>query len=242
MSSSKSPARPRAPRSPASAPSAAVAERRSGGTVSYIVKDVEEAIRSGRLVLGQRLVEADLARELRVSRGSLREALNRLATAGLVEIVPNRGAVVRRLTRKEVADRYQIRAQLEGLAASLAAQRLHEADHRERLLSVAPPDAAQISSVEEYRRENYRLHEMIADLSGNPQLAALIRQLWLPAHMVELRGSLDATFHRDSAEDHRRIVDAILSQDAAAAEAAMQAHLEARCRVILSLPSRVFGE
>ncbi|WP_207538483.1 GntR family transcriptional regulator [Sabulicella rubraurantiaca] len=210
--------------------------------MNYIVNDVQEAIRSGRLALGQRLIEADLARELGVSRGSLREALNRLSTAGLVEIVPNRGAVVRRLSRKEVADRYQIRARLEGLAAALAAERLHEADHRDRLLSAAPPASSGAPSVEEYRRDNYRLHETIADLSGNPQLAALIRQLWLPAHMVELRGSLDTGFHRESAEDHRRIVDAILAQDPTAADAAMRTHLEARCQVILSLPSRVFGE
>lgn len=60
--------------------------------------------------------------------------------------------------------------------------------------------------------------------------------------MVELRGLLGQGFWMQSAEDHRRIVEAILAQDAEAAEAAMRAHLEARCEVILALPPRVFGE
>lgn len=230
------------PRAASASPAPASAERSRGRTVDYIVSDMEEAIRSGRLALGQRLIEADMIRELSVSRGTLREALNRLSAAGLVEIVPNRGAVVRRLTRKEVADRFQIRIRLEGLAAALAAERLDEAGNRERLLAAAghAGDAGS-PSIESYRLENYRLHGTIADISGNPELAAMVRQVWLPGQMVELRGSLDIDYYRQSAHDHRRIVDAILTKDTAAAEAAMRAHLEAGRDVILSLPSRVFG-
>jgi len=96
-------------------------------------------------------------------------------------------------------------------------------------------------SIESYRRENYRLHGTIAELSGNAELAAMVRQVWLPGQMVELRGALDIDYYRQSARDHRRIVEAILARDSAGAEAAMRAHLEAGCEVILSLPSRVFG-
>ena len=224
------------------AASSAAAERSRGRTVDYVVADMENAIRSGRLALGQRLIEADMVRELSVSRGTLREALNRLSAAGLVEIVPNRGAVVRRLTRKEVADRFQIRVRLEGLAAALAAERLDEADNRERLSAAAAHASdSGLSSIESYRRENYRLHGTIAELSGNAELAAMVRQVWLPGQMVELRGALDIDYYRQSARDHRRIVEAILARNSAGAEAAMRAHLEAGCEVILSLPSRVFG-
>jgi DNA-binding GntR family transcriptional regulator len=211
-------------------------------TVEYIVQDIEQAIQSGRLAAGQRLVEPDLMRELDVSRGSLREALNRLAATGLIQIIPNRGAVVRRLTRKEVADRFQIRERLEGLAAALAAQHLDGGDNRARLQSAAHRTGGQGHSIAEYRRENYVLHGTIAEISGNPQLVSMIRSLWLPTVMVELRNSLDDAYWRASSEDHLRIVEAILAQDAAAAERAMTDHLRSQCEVILALPSRVFGE
>jgi len=201
------------------------------------------AIRSGRLALGQRLIEADMARDLGVSRGSLREAFNRLSAEGLVEIVPNRGAVVRRLTRKEVADRFAIRIALEGLAARLAAQRVggDAAAHARLDALLAEAAGAEKPSVEAYRRDNYVVHGTIAEASGNEQLGPMIRQLWLPAVMVELRGSLDQSFYRRSAEDHGAIIEAILAGDGPGAEQAMHRHLEARCEVILSLPARVFG-
>ncbi len=216
---------------------------RRGGTVDYIVRDTEEAIRSGRLALGQRLVEADMIRELGVSRGSLREAFNRLSANGLVKIVPNRGAVVRRLTRKEVADRFEIREKLEGLAAALCAARLEEGDNRTRFETAARyalAGKADASGTE--RNRNYELHGVIADLSGNPQLAAMIRPLWLPAVMVELRRSLEPSFWVQSKEDHARIVEAILTRDAVAAEVAMSTHLHMQCEAIMSLRARVFGE
>jgi len=217
--------------------------RPKGRTVDYIVKDMAEAIRSGRLALGQRLIEADMVRDLGVSRGSLREAFNRLSADGLIDIIPNRGAIVRRLTRKEVADRFAIRVQLEGLAASLAAQRAIESDVRDRLISLLQAqESAETHAIAAYRRENYAIHGTIAEMSGNGQLLPMIRQLWLPASMTDLRGSLDESFYRKSANDHRRIIEAILSGDPSSAEAEMRAHLEARCVVILSLPGRVFGE
>ncbi|MBR0648639.1 GntR family transcriptional regulator [Roseomonas terrae] len=216
---------------------------RRGGTVDYIVADTEDAIHSGRLALGQRLVEADLVRELGVSRSSLREAFNRLSATGLVEIVANRGAVVRRIGRKEVADRFAIREKLEGLAAALTTKHLDEGDNRARFEAAgryALSGNAGATGTE--RNRNYELHGVIADLSGNPHLCAMIRPLWLPAVMVEMRRSLHASFWVNSKRDHARIVEAILDRDAVAAEAAMSTHLRTQCEAILSLPARVFGE
>lgn len=217
--------------------------RRRGGTVEYIVEDMTEALRTGRLSPGQRLVESDLIRMLGVSRGSLREALNRLSAAGLVEIVPNRGAVVRVLTRRQVADRFEIRMCLEGLAAELAAQNLDEDDNRTRLIETLNTLSDEPNpSVERSRRDNYVLHGAIAELSGNSALIPMIRRLWLPLVMARMRDALGSEFWRESREDHHRIVEAILARDAAGAAAAMRAHLAERCKVILALPSEVFGE
>ena len=84
-----------------------------------------DGIKSGRIVPGQRLIEADLTSELRVSRGPVREALKRLSAEGLVRLIPHRGAYIRKLTRREVMDILVIQETLTALAARLAAQLLY---------------------------------------------------------------------------------------------------------------------
>lgn len=213
--------------------------RRRGDTVAAVAQATREAILSGRLAMGQRLVEADLTREFGVGRSSVREAIRHLSSEGLVEIVPHRGAMVRRLMREEVVDRYQVREALEGLAARLVAARINDPVVRARLLEAAGPDDD--AGIAEQRRRNYRLHGAIADLSGNPPLAATIRQLWLPAVMSELREELGWEHWRRSIAEHRAFIAAILAGDGDAAEARMRAHLRAGAERIMALPRRVFG-
>ena len=86
-------------------------------SVAAVVERIRERIRRGRLVPGQRLVEADLMRELSASRGRVREALQRLSTEGLVTIEEFRGASVKQFSRDEIRQIYRARMALEGLAA-----------------------------------------------------------------------------------------------------------------------------
>jgi len=215
------------------------AGRKRGDTVVMVARETREAILSGRLAIGQRLVESDLTREFGVGRSSVREAIRQLSSEGLVEIIPHRGAVVRRLTRAEVIDRYQIREVLEGLAARLVAARISDPAIRQGLLKAFSADPE--GSIAEHRRRNYRLHGAIADLSGNAQLAALIRQLWLPAVMSELREELGWAHWRQSETEHQAIIEAILAGDGEAAEARMRVHLRQGAARIKALPARVFG-
>ena len=85
-----------------------------------VIDHLREEILASRLAPGTELGEAALARSLGISRGPLREALGALTAEGLVTIVPRRGAVVTRLTRKEFIDAYQVREALESLAVRLA--------------------------------------------------------------------------------------------------------------------------
>src|SRR5690606_4359359 len=84
-----------------------------------VAKVLREAITSGRFAPGQRLIEKDLCELLGVSRPSVREALRELESEGLIEIIPNRGPLVKRLTAADAASVYQVRAALEALAARL---------------------------------------------------------------------------------------------------------------------------
>jgi DNA-binding GntR family transcriptional regulator len=90
------------------------------------------AILSGRLAPGARVVEADIARQMTISRSPIREAVRKLEREGLVEYVPRRGTVVVGLSRDDVADAYALRAHLEAYGARLAASRASEA-HLSRL-------------------------------------------------------------------------------------------------------------
>src|SRR5271170_1481180 len=93
-----------------------------GATVAHIVERLRGDILARRLSPGARLIENDLTLRFAVSRGPVREALRRLAAEGLIEHLPHRGAVVRRLSRVEIQELFQIRVELESLAARLAAE------------------------------------------------------------------------------------------------------------------------
>ena len=87
-----------------------------------VLDTLRQAIIDGRLAPGARLTERELTEMLDVSRTVVREALRSLEAEGLVHVIPNKGPVVRELSRAEAEDLYQIRAVLEGLAARLFVQ------------------------------------------------------------------------------------------------------------------------
>src|SRR5690554_1573819 len=97
---------------------------RTGDTVERVAETLKQQILDGRLARGQRLILKDLADALGVSRGPVREAFNRLEADRLVELIPNKGAVVRRIDDREIVQLFQIREALEGQAARLAAQHI----------------------------------------------------------------------------------------------------------------------
>ena len=159
--------------------------QRRGQTVDDIIERLREAIFAGRIVPGQRLIANELTEQLGVGRGSVREAFQRLASDGLVDIIPNRGAIVRRLSRDQVRELFQIRVNLEGLAARLAAEHIHKNDNRTRFLKIwnevkpegAPPPWPL------FMRQNRLYHSTIVRISGNKQLSELIENLQLPIVM-----------------------------------------------------------
>jgi DNA-binding GntR family transcriptional regulator len=88
-----------------------------GATVAFIVEGLREDILAGRLEPGSRLIENDLTVRFAVSRGPVRESLRRLSADGLIEDRPHRGAIVRRLTEREIRELFLIRIEMEALAA-----------------------------------------------------------------------------------------------------------------------------
>lgn len=212
------------------------------------VGDVAERLRSGiltaRFAPGQRLIEADLTRDFGISRGPLREAFRRLAAEGLLEMVPNRGAFVRRLTRRETGELFEMRQALECLAARRAADRIDEDGNRAAFEAAIAPIWNDVRRPEgqTYHQENLRFHDAILDICGNSQLANTSRQLRLPLLMWQLNQAMDAEMYQASVLEHRAIATAILAGNGSAAETAMRAHLERASRIADAMPANVFRD
>ena len=108
---------------------------RTGETVERIAAELKNCILDGRFAPGQRLISRDMVEQLGVRRGSLREAFRHPEADGLVDVIPNRGAVVRQLSASEIRQVFQIREALEGQAARLAAQNIGHNDNQARFLA-----------------------------------------------------------------------------------------------------------
>jgi DNA-binding GntR family transcriptional regulator len=214
------------------------------GAVERVLDALRDGILDRRFAPGQRLVEADLTRDLGVSRGPLREAFRRLSAEGLIDIVPHRGAVVRRLTPRETADLFEVRVELESLAARRAAAAMSDAVARRRFeAAIAPVFSNAPRASGDYMDENATFHGAVLEASGNDQLAAIAGQLQLPLIMLQIRRALPAEVMRRSVEEHRRIAAAILAGDGAAAAAAMRAHLERAAAIAADMhPDRPGGD
>jgi len=202
--------------------------------VAFVVERLREEILAGRLAPGSRLVEGDLTDRFAVSRGPVREALRRLSADGLIEHRPHHGAVVRRLTEREMRELFSIRIEMEALAARLAAA-TDAPDRRARFVASIEPiysDRAREPCV--YLKENAAFHDAVMALADNRELRDLSARLQLPLIMAQAGDVLSAPVLAASVREHRMVAEAILKRDPAAASAHMRAHLGRAAAVALA--------
>lgn len=205
-----------------------------GATVSFIVERLREDILAGRLPPGWRLVEWELTSRFAVSRGPVREALRRLAAEGLIEHLPHRGAWVRRLSAREIRELFQIRVEMESLAARLAAE-ADDPERRQRFAeAIRPIFEDSPRRWPGYLTENAAFHQAIMALADNLQLSDLAMRLHLPLIMAQVGDILTPNVLEASVREHRAVARAILERDADAAAALMRAHLERAAALALS--------
>ena len=194
---------------------------------SQRVRDaLENAVVDGHYRPGQRLDPALLEKEFGCSRTPIREALQALERSGLVQIRPKQGTYVTELGISEVAERFEVMAELEGMAARLAAGRIERDSLRDLEVALTECEDHAISGdADAYYYANATFHSIVNDSCGNdylrPQAQALKRVLQ-PYRRLQLR--VPDRMRRSMAE-HRLIVDAIARGDAAAAEKAARDHV-----------------
>jgi DNA-binding GntR family transcriptional regulator len=175
-----------------------------------------------------RLVEAEIADALSVSRTPVREALRLLEASGLVQYVRNRGFIVANIL-PDIEHVYLIRARLEGLAAWLAAREITVAeleaarslqDEMERVLTQGPVDVAHLVDL------NHRFHAIVVGSSRSPRLASLIKGLSPEYVSYQVVQSYDHAARVQSIREHRAILDALWRRDAEESDRLLQKHLE----------------
>lgn len=191
-----------------------------------VVELLREKIRVGRLVPGQRLVEADIVKETLASRGKVREALRRLESEGLVSIEEFRGASVRQLSMDEVHQIYKARMALESMAAGEFARRDDSKPKKQlQKLQTAMNALERTGDHGRFAQLNDAWHALIIEGSGNRYAAQFLRQLTVPVYRL-LFSSFYSAHRIDRANaDHKIITRAIVEGRGDDAERAMRNHI-----------------
>ncbi len=202
-------------------------EGRGGAVTAASVRSwLRERIRRGRLVPGQRLVEADIIAETGASRARVREALQRLEAEGLVAIEEFRGASVRRLSADEIRQIYRARLALEGIAAHDFA--MADDPVRKTELVRLQDEMNTLEDTGDHRRFaalNDEWHDLILDGAGNDYIRTFVDRLRLPLYRLLFSAFYQPSRIDEANRGHRKVTAAILSGDAAAAETEMRQHI-----------------
>jgi DNA-binding GntR family transcriptional regulator len=201
---------------------------------------IEEAIVSGELAPGTVLRQEQLSEQFQVSRTPIREALRRLAALGLVDFVPNRGVRVRMISREELHEAFLVRAELEGLATELAAERmtaedLAELEQAERRFSrtsqelrAREPGEERRSIMGDWIRANHAFHDVIYRAADAPFIERLAKEarrnfsgpaVWAPGDR-----SLDDLYLKNDRQ-HRAIREALAAGSTGGARELAREHV-----------------
>lgn len=191
------------------------------------VNRLRELIMHGKLAPGSKLNERVLCEQLGISRTPLREALKYLASEGLVELLPNRGAIVAPLEPERLQQIFIVLETLEALAGELACRNASEQQLREiRALHFEMLAHHARHALAEYFRCNQEIHTRIVEASGNEPLAQIYRGLNANARRARYMANLSQERWDEAVAEHNDILDALTRRDAAQLQRLLREHLE----------------
>ena len=199
-----------------------------------VAQRLRQMLVEGRIAPGAKLNERELAELLNVSRTPLREAIKMLAAEGLVELVPNRGAIAVSLSEADVLNTFEVMAGLEGLAGELAAQRITPAE-------LAEIQAMQFEMMAAYTRRdlsayyslNSRIHNAINAAAKNPVLASVYNQVNARLQALRFRSNQDGEKWKRAMKEHEKMIEALAARDGAGMREVLLGHLRNKRDVVL---------
>ncbi len=205
-----------------------------------VCETLREAIVSGLLKPGERLMEIRLAEELGVSRTPVREAIRRLELESFVVMIPRRGTYVADISIKDINEVFELRTALDVLAAGLAAERIteEELEELERLL-VLIGECTDKEDIDKIVELDTQFHDVLYKASRNGRLIGIISIL--RDQLTRFR-SISMSYPgrvKNTLEEHKRMVEAVSQRNATIAQKVAREHLErAEHTLLLDLKKR----
>lgn len=219
------------------------AEKKFKSLTKLLFEQLKDAIVSGKLQPGERLLEAKLAASLKVEAFAVREVLRKLEAQGYVTFQPDNQAIVSKPTHEEIEDHYAIAGVLEGLAARLAVERARpeEVQHLTQLHH-SLKEASQKRDLMRYFEANNKFHRAIADIARNERLYRLIDQLRQDIQKTRILALRLPERLDYSMREHDQILDAFLKKNSQLAESAMVRHLTNHMKTLQKALETLKGE
>jgi DNA-binding GntR family transcriptional regulator len=219
------------------------AEKKFKSLTKLLFEQLKDAIVSGKLQPGERLLEAKLAASLKAEAFAVREVLRKLEAQGYVTFQPDHQAIVSKPTHEEIEDHYAIAGVLEGLAARLAVERARpeEVEHLTQLHH-ALKEASQKRDLMRYFNANNKFHRAIADIARNERLYRLIDQLRQDIQKTRILALRLPERLDYSMREHDQILDAFLKKNSQLAESAMVRHLTNHMKTLQKALDNLKGE
>lgn len=199
-----------------------------------VFNTLRQAILTGELSPGERLMEIHLANRLGVSRTPIREAIRKLELEGLVTMIPRRGAEVAQITEKSMNDVLEVRSAMDALCVELACDRITVAE-LERLHAACEEfeKAVKRKDVKEIAQADVALHDIIAEATGNARLIQLISNLSQQMYRYRFEYIKDFSQHDRLVEEHRIIYESIVKKDKETAKEAAKLHIDNQKKAII---------
>jgi DNA-binding GntR family transcriptional regulator len=187
---------------------------------------IRELIELGTLAPGEKISENDLCEKFGISRTPLREALKVLKSEGLIEMLPNRGARVTRLTAKDVEHTYNIMGALEGLSGETACQYISDAevDHI-RALNNQMVEHFHRGELMEYFGANQKIHECIMLASKNDVLLEVYNNLSQRIKRIRYSSQMTDDYWHKAVNDHEQMIEALQNRDGERLGNILRSHL-----------------
>jgi DNA-binding GntR family transcriptional regulator len=201
-----------------------------------VFESLREAIISGRLKPGERMMEIQMAEEMGVSRTPVREAIRKLELEGLVVMIPRKGAYVAGLSLKDIVEVFEIRGALEGLAAELAAERItdDELENLERYLVMITEDIEK-GDLGKVVETDTDFHTQLYKASRNDWLLQIINNLREQIQRFRTTSLSYPGRMKVAVEEHRQIVEAISSRNGKLARKLAYEHIEKAENSLMSM-------
>ena len=199
-----------------------------------VFNTLRQAILTGELKPGERLMEIHLADRLGVSRTPIREAIHKLEREGLVTIIPRRGAEVAQITEKSMNDVLEVRRALDALCVELACDRITE-EGLENLKAACDnfEQCVKTKDSKKIAQADVALHDIIVQATGNQRLIQLVNNLSEQMYRYRFEYIKDSSQHKTLVEEHRIIYRSIMAKDKETAAAAARTHIDNQEKAII---------